>query len=181
MSARPWILVDFDGVLNIQVPGWRLEELARLGWRTGLARLDGHEAERVCFNPGHGQWLTTLAREAGARLAWATMREPVARSRCAPLAGLPEMPVIPVLSAMFHGGAATKAESVVRWTRGAPFAWFEDLADECEAADELAGSQPHLMVQVDPREGLTARDVQDARDWLASLGREHVPGGEPLR
>lgn len=167
-DERPWLLLDFDGVLNIEAGGMTsagARTMHGLGWRMGTAFLDcGPEV--VCCNRNAGAWLTGLARETGARLAWATMRELVANSRCSPLCGLPSLPVVPVLS------AAYKAESVVPWTRGVPFAWFEDMDYECDEADYLAGSQPHLMVQVDPREGLGEEHIEAARQWLASLGRE---------
>ena len=43
----------------------------------------------------------------------------------------------------------TKAEGFVPWTRGRPFAWFEDEPEEQAAAARLA-SQPHLIIRVDP-------------------------------
>jgi hypothetical protein len=174
MTERPLILVDFDGVLNIQAGGMTSGQARRmhaLGWRMGTAWLD-NGPEMTCCNPRHGQMLASLASESGAELAWATMREAVATTRCAPLAGLPAMPVIPVMEALYSGDASTKAESVVPWTRGRPFAWFEDRYEECEEADYQAAGQPHLMVRVDPREGLGEEHIEAARQWLASLGRE---------
>jgi len=70
---------------------------------------------------------------------------------------------------MLSEGASTKAESVVPWTDGAPFVWFEDLAFECTAARELAAGQPHLMIEVDSRYGLTEKHIGEAREWLLGL------------
>lgn len=168
-DERPWVLIDFDGVLNVAAVWKRLPRLQAAGWRAGTAYLDSGP-ELVCCCTRAGQWLTGLARETGARLAWATMREVVANERCAPLVGLPSLPVIPVLEAIWKGSASTKAESVVPWTNGAPFTWFEDLDDEVAEADHLAGDQPHRMIQVDSRWGLTEDHIQNAREWLLSLG-----------
>lgn len=171
MAERPWLLVDFDGVLAVDLPSRREGELRARGWLSAAVILD-EGPERICFNPRAGGWLSRLAWETGARLAWATMREAVATSRCAPLAGLPLMPVIPVNAAIWAGEASTKAESVVPWTEGAPFAWFEDRDQECEEADYLANGQPHLMIRVDPRWGLGEEHVDEAREWLAGLRAE---------
>lgn len=175
----PWILLDFDGVLNIDVGGAALESAYDRGWRLGVAFLDSGP-ERVCYHPEAGRWLTELATETGARLAWATMRESVANRRCSPLVGLPSLPVVPVTGRIGMGGAVTKAETVVPWTGGAPFLWFEDLDEEAETADMEAGQRhPHLVQLVDPLAGLTREDIAHGRDFLLSLRREYIPGGGP--
>lgn len=172
MSGRPLILIDVDGVINVNAGPEAMREL-RLnhGWRLRRVTLDGGP-ELVFYNPRAGEWLRQLADLTGGELAWATLRRGHANHGISPLLGLGRLPVAPVLL------EDPKAPRVVPWTQGRPFVWFEDLAEECELADELAGDQPHKMIRVDPRTGLTLQDARSAARWLMSIAAARWPAGE---
>jgi hypothetical protein len=52
---------------------------------------------------------------------------------------------------------------------GRPFVWLEDEPDVSEALAGEPALGPHLIVPVDPEEGLTDVHVARARDWLEQL------------
>lgn len=162
-SDGPLVIVDVDGVINVPASYQVIREL-RLnhGWRLRQVTLDAGP-EMVFYNPRAGQWLRQLAQWTGAELAWGTLRREWANFAVSPLLGLGDLPVAPVRL------DEPKAPRVVPWTRGRPFVWFDDLEQECELADELAGDQPHKMIRVDPRTGLTLEDVRSAGRWLRAL------------
>jgi hypothetical protein len=161
---RPLILVDVDGVLNPDFrchppycechPGWRRVKVYPIGVQY-----------QVYVNPLLGSWLTRLAADTGAELAWGTTWENHANDWIGPLTGLPVLPVAPVSG---YGKA-----TVLPWTAGRPFVWFDDdgaVAEICAAHDT-----PNLCVRVDPAAGLTEDDISLARDWLTQLAKEDRP------
>lgn len=83
----------------------------------------------LTLNPAHGRLLRVLAGAAGAELAWATTWEDLANRYIGPVLGLPELPV--VLPCEY----GAKAGTVVPWTNGRPWVWFDDSGRELEHAD----------------------------------------------
>ena len=162
-SDGPVIIVDVDGVINVPASYAAIQERRAHGWRLREVLLDAGP-EMVFYHPRTGGWLRELARYTGAELAWGTLRREWANN-LSPLLYLPEMPVAPVRL------DRPKAQVIVPWTRGRPFVWFDDLDAECELAGELAGDQPHKMIRVDPRTGLTLVNVRAAGRWLRDQGR----------
>jgi hypothetical protein len=166
MTDRPLILVDVDGVLNVITTAKERRRLCfHEGWRQKRVELDAG-AFRLFWNPASGPLLRRLAAETGAELAWGTTWEEYANLVVGPLLGLPRLPVAPVAD------FPRKADGLVPWTAGRPFVWFDDEPDAAEVTAKLAGGQPHLVVQVDEREGLTGRHADTARDWLRRIGQE---------
>lgn len=161
--GRPLILVDIDGVLNVVASSAQRRRLRHHeGWRQ--QRVELPEGQFLLFwNPAVAPLLLQLAAETGAELAWGTTWEQDANLVVGPLMGLPELPFVPV------AGFPHKASAVVPWTGGRPFVWFDDESGAAEITAGLAGSQPHLVVQVDEREGLSEKHLGPARDWLLRL------------
>jgi len=154
---KPLILIDVDGVLN---PDFSAKTRKHLVWHKGWvivhADVDGY-TYRLTLNPEHGDWLKTLAAETGAELAWGSTWENYANTHIGPVLGLPELPWAPA-------PRGSKAHGVIPWTQGRPFVWFDDdplVKRDCSGVD-----QPHLIVEVDERAGLTQAHVEQARDWL---------------
>lgn len=163
---RPLVLLDVDGVLN----AFTAED--RDGWEEHEVRPAGIPY-RVYVDPAIGKALLALAEETGAQLAWATRWEEHASEHIAPLLGLPPLECVPVApegEGYFETGwmAGRKADAVVRWAAGRPWAWFDDEPAELERAGHLADGE-HLCVPVDDQEGLGEGHVETARRWLAGL------------
>lgn len=156
-------MVDVDGVLNAVTTASERRRLCyHEGWRQKRVELPVG-AFRLFWNPTVGPLLRQLAKETGAELAWGTTWEEYANLVVGPLVGLPTLPVCPVAN------FPHKANGIVPWTEGRPFVWFDDEPDAAEVTAVLAGGQPHLVVQVDEREGLTEQHVAAARQWLLAL------------
>ena len=171
---RPLILLDVDGVINVTASAAvRRRRCFHDGWRQVRVPAGGY-SYRIFCNPAIGPMLLKLAEETGAELAWATMWEEYANQGIGPLLGLPRLPVAPAqFRRAGHGTYMetgikwdTKADSVVPWTKGRPFVWFDDESSEAWRASELAAAQPHLLVLVDEHEGLTQAHITLARSWL---------------
>lgn len=165
MRARPLVLLDVDGVVNLGqfMSSARRSRLHRSeGWYSGRAAdWDDPYAERIVLNRRWGPMLRSLEDD-GAELAWATAWNEAANWHISPLLGLGELPVAPAMD-------GRKAETVVPWTQGRPWAWLEDREFELEDASALTGGTPHLPVLVDPQEGLGGGHVELVRKWIVSL------------
>lgn len=163
-NRTPLILIDVDGVLNPAFSSsTRGHRVYREGWVQKKIDVAGLTF-RVVINPDHGSWLLKLAEETGAELAWGTTWTEDANRYIGPLVGLPRLPVAPVPPGIRH-----KADGFVPWTAGRPFLWFDDEPDAASVTARLAVSQPHKVIWVDERVGLTRTHIDYARDWLKSI------------
>jgi hypothetical protein len=165
VTGKPLLLIDVDGVVNLGqfMSSAQRKRLRRSeGWYSGRAG-DPRDryAERIVLNRRWGPMLRSLEDE-GAELAWATAWNEAANWWISPLLRLGELPVALAMD-------GSKAETVVPWTRGRPWAWLEDREFELEDASALAGDVPHLPVLVDPQEGLGDEHVERVREWIVSL------------
>jgi hypothetical protein len=168
MRDGPVVLLDVDGVLNLGLfdsSRQRSRRQYRDGWVN--VRLHGQSHEpRIVLNPAWGPMLRSLVKD-GAELAWATAGwcyGPYdANYSIGRMLGLPVLPVIPC--EYLH-----KAATVIPWTGGRPWAWFEDGDYELEAAVRRThAGVPCLPVLVDPQTGLTGGHVEAVSEWLRAL------------
>lgn len=162
------LLVDVDGVLNPLALDPRLAGYRPFITHPNTRWWDGSSL-RVRLNPRHGEWLTTLAADTGANLAWGSTWEGEANTWIGPPIGLPEMPWVPIPSRDHDMPLGTwKARQIAAWT-SEPFVWFED---DPNAADEARRyiRAAHLVVFVDPRTGLTRDHIRTAETWLRANG-----------
>ncbi|MCT9933118.1 HAD domain-containing protein [Planotetraspora sp. A-T 1434] len=158
---RPLILLDVDGVLN---PSRRSSP--RFRRYDGV--LDG-EPYKVLLDPRDGSRLRNLAEATGAELAWATTWEDRANEEIGPRIGLPYLPVIPVMGDPASlTGEHMKTRGIARYVRHRPFVWFDDNLVEAdhEYLTRHPGVSDFLLVEVDPRTGLTDDHLGRAREWL---------------
>jgi hypothetical protein len=171
-DARPLVLLDVDGVLNLArflssrqrdrlLHGrpYGTNKSTERGWvhRWSAER---HYSSRIVTHPKYGEWLRPLAEHA--ELAWATTWMAEANWHIGPLLGLPELRYAPA-------PYGSKAVHVVAWTQGRPWAWLDDQAEELDMASALSKGRPHLPVLVNRADGLTEENVSQVHDWLKSL------------
>jgi hypothetical protein len=167
-AARPWLLLDFDGVVSVTASAKRRRHMCyHHGWRQ---RRFGPWDEVIFWNPAVLVSLQRLALETGAELAWGTMREEWAAVWAAPALSLPAMPVSPAGSYLTEDGdRVCKSAGIVPFTGGRPFVWFDDEEENVRDAADLAGSQPHLVILTSEYEGLQEAHIDQAREWLTGL------------
>lgn len=160
---RPILAVDVDGVLNA---------LSRGPLKDGQAEADAMSF-RIRYRRDYGARLLAVAEETGAELVWCTTWQDKANEWIAPLVGLPELPWVDLKTgyagykfsqAVPPGMAKSRALMIHAGNR--PFAWLDDDA----RPEHLAGHQaPCHLVQVNSHDGLTERDLMEARQWLLDL------------
>jgi hypothetical protein len=157
----PLVLLDVDGVLNPlqRSPGYQRYRATPNGI-----------TYRLLLNPRHGPLLTGLAEATGAELVWATYWVDSANDWIGPRVGLPylrSIPIPPRDPRFSYGG--WKARHVAEWIGERPFVWLEDELDVPDALASGPQLGPHLIVPVDPQEGLTDHHVEQAHGWLEQL------------
>ena len=170
-DPRPALLVDVDGVLNVQ-PGPRRPQA---DWR-GHRVLDAREVEYTVYvDPRFGEWLNGLADRF--ELAWCTTWGAAANERVAPLLGLPtDLPVVPLPGTWTDVPVSHSAKTpyVRAWAAGRAVAWLDGNIDERDALvlkrkDSPDGSRPciaALPLNVDHDIGLTEGHIETLRAWL---------------
>ncbi|WP_084964677.1 HAD domain-containing protein [Thermoactinospora rubra] len=164
MHGRPLVLVDVDGVLNPLA--------ARPGFRRYQCAIRD-ETYTVRLNEAHGTWLMELALSARAELVWATTWEEAANEWIAPRIGLPPLPVIPMAPDLpCELGEMFKTPHVAEYVAGRPFVWFDDqvFEEDEKYLGARRGIGPFLLINVDPRLGLTREHIECAREWLTLSG-----------
>ena len=189
-TDRPRLLIDVDGVLN-------LDRDATDGWESHDVRgpRDDGRVYRLTVNPLHGEWLLELA--AVFSLTWCSTWGRVANARISPLLHLPDdLDVVPLPATGSSGidlGMSPKTPWVRRWASTnhiSTLAWLDDDVDERvdQAAltreishDErsvLAGTAPvmnALVVKVRESEGLTRRHVDRLLSWTVEAAWKSSP------
>lgn len=161
---KPLLLIDVDGPLN---PYAAKPHMRPAGYGTHRLTPTGHFGKpyRVWLNELHGPMLLEFARLFDIELAWATTWEHDANRLIGPRIGLPELPVIE------FGFSATqwKFNGVLDFCQGRTTVWIDDDFDSHKAERawfENQRTEPTLLHYIDPKIGLTARDLNDIGAWL---------------
>jgi hypothetical protein len=110
-------------------------------------------------------------------LVWASGWEERANDHLPHLLGLPrEIPFLRFERAVGRSNAHWKLDAVERYAGERPLAWVDDALDaECRAWAERRAA-PTLLVQTDPRHGLTGHEAAQLGAWAQGLSRR---GSEP--
>lgn len=176
MTERPLLLLDVDGPLNpfrarfVRHRGYVACRVWPANWsarqRPGSRRL--RTGMRIRLHPGHGARLLALPYD----LAWATAWTHEANEMIGPAVGLPELAVIewPEMFAEDPEGLFWKTRTIVEWAAGRPFAWVDDMLTDLDVrhvAEHHDG--PALLLRIDARRGLGAREFAELERWALSL------------
>lgn len=157
---KPIAFIDVDGVLNRLCSNSQSKKrrLLRthgevLGYRYTL-HLDKDDTRRL------------KSLEPTFELAWGTTWELSADEQIGRQIGLPPISLVARTAANEVG----KGPGVVRAAAGRPFVWFED---QPIYQSLLRAPQPHKLILVDPVQGLTDENIEEAKEWWYEVSQDY--------
>lgn len=180
-ADKPLLLLDVDGPLNPFRARWFRRPR---GYTTHRMKPPGYVARRAPVPPeqvkplrvllkrGHGPILTALPYE----VVWATSWMHDTNDLIGPVLGLPQLQVIewPQLFVPEIDGLFWKAQHILEWARGRPFAWVDDgITAKEQRFMAVHHDGPALLLPVDPRRGLSANDFDTLERWAAEVADGH--------
>jgi hypothetical protein len=170
---RPLLFLDVDGpLLPFAASGSSVAGRASLRIPAELQRAVAANPLLARLNPEHGRWLSALP----CQLVWATTWMTDANEVISPLPGLPELPVVDWPDDDDEPGSVHwKTRGLTAWADGRRFIWVDDEITNADRVWVRAyHPSPALLHRVDPRRGLTRRDIAAITDWLAPpTGADH--------
>jgi hypothetical protein len=164
---RPLLLVDIDGVISL-FGGW-----TGLG-ADGGQRTDGalHSIEGMLHFLSFTAAAHLLELSSEYELVWASGWEERADEYLPHLLGLPRgLPFLRFQRAVGRSHAHWKLDAIDAYCAGRPLAWIDDaLDDACRGwAQARSSTAPTLLVQTNPRRGLTGREAALLSGWALEL------------
>jgi hypothetical protein len=103
-------------------------------------------------------------------LVWASGWEERANEHLPHLLGLPaELPFLRFARAVGRSNAHWKLDAIEAYAQGRPLAWIDDAFNPACHTWADARAAPTLLVQTDPRRGLTAREATRLAAWAEAL------------
>jgi hypothetical protein len=177
---RPLLMVDIDGVISLfggrELGGWQLGGDRPAGAEPGEAEqresIDGslHSIDGSLHFLSSTAAAHLLALRDAFELVWASGWEERANEHLPHLLGMP--PALPFLRferAVGRANAHWKLDAIEAYARGRPLAWVDDaLSDACHEWAQ-ARAAPTLLVQTDPKRGLTATETERLAGWAQAL------------
>jgi hypothetical protein len=171
-GAKPLLMVDIDGVISLFGAGL-------LASRDGVASSSSAAVLQGSFHSIDGipHFLSATAAAHLLELAdsfeivWASGWEEKADEHLPRLLGLPRaLPFLRFVRRVGRANAHWKLDAIDDYAGARPLAWIDDALNDACHEWALRREAPTLLVQTDPREGLTAREARQLRRWALSVG-----------
>ncbi len=166
----PLLMVDIDGVVSLFG-----------GWERGGREADGEAGGRSPEGSFHSidgmpHFLSSTAAAhlldlaSMFELVWASGWEERANEHLPHLLGLPrDLPFLRFQRAVGRSNAHWKLDAIDTFAGGRALAWLDDALNDACHEWALARAAPTLLVQTDPRRGLTASEATRLADWARAL------------
>ncbi len=162
-ASKPLLLVDIDGVISLfasPAGGW-----PGAGADGALHSIEGIPHFLSATAASH-----LLDLQEHFELVWASGWEEKAEEHLPRLLGLPrQLPYLRFDRSVGRSNAHWKLAAIEAFAAGRPLAWLDDALNGACRAWAQARSAPTLLVQTDPRRGLTERESELLRSWAQRL------------
>jgi hypothetical protein len=167
---RPLLMVDIDGVISL-FGGWeqavsgRRDEHAAGPLDGSFHAIDGTPHFLSSTAAAHLLELSSMFE-----LVWASGWEERANEHLPHLLGLPpELPFLRFERNVGRTNAHWKLDAIDAYAGERALAWVDDALNDACHEWAMARAAPTLLVQTDPRRGLTAAEARQLTDWARTL------------
>lgn len=161
---RVWAFFDWDGVFNVEIS-------VRQARRRHLRRIWVAAADGFAYRHLLHVWLdNAMLREQFPALqpAWATSWWDVVNDRLGNRIGLGPWPSVD-LDYYNSDPGLSKLDGILALSGDRPFVWFDDEPRPGDEARLRDLPQPALLVRIDPTQGISPDDLDQAHRWALSL------------
>jgi HAD domain in Swiss Army Knife RNA repair proteins len=167
---RPLLMVDIDGVISL-FGGWK-QTVSRRDEEGGAHSLDGsfHAIDGTPHFLSSTAAAHLLELTSMFELVWASGWEERANEHLPHLLGLPrELPFLRFERSVGRANAHWKLDAIDAYAGERALAWVDDALNDACHEWATARAAPTLLVQTDPRQGLTAAETRQLTDWARTL------------
>jgi HAD domain in Swiss Army Knife RNA repair proteins len=160
-AERPILMVDIDGVISLFG--------ASIGGQ-GPAAGSFHSIEGIPHFLSATAAAHLLSLATMFELVWASGWEEKADEYLPRLLGLPSgLPHLRFPRAVGRSNAHWKLEAIDAYAEGRALAWVDDALNEACHEWAAARTAPTLLVQTEPKLGLTTREAERLKAWAREL------------
>ncbi|MGA2453587.1 MAG: HAD domain-containing protein [Solirubrobacteraceae bacterium] len=166
----PLLMVDIDGVISL-FGGWT-HVGSEQGDQDHGGSIDGswHSIDGTLHFLSSTAAAHLLDLSSAFELVWASGWEERANEHLPHLLGMPpQLPFLRFTRAVGRSNAHWKLDAIDSYACGRPLAWVDDaLNDACHQWAQ-ARAAPTLLVQTDPKRGLTVGEAERLAEWAVAL------------